>query len=68
MRDRTAVYNRAIIGVNNLMWGSDYPHFDSTWPRSAQVLEQHFAGVSQEDQLRIARRNAIELYNLPLAP
>jgi predicted TIM-barrel fold metal-dependent hydrolase len=68
MRDRTAVYNRAIIGVNNLMWGSDYPHFDSTWPRSTQVLEQHFAGVSPEDQLRIARRNAIDLYNLPLAP
>jgi predicted TIM-barrel fold metal-dependent hydrolase len=57
-----------IIGVNNLMWGSDYPHFDSTWPRSTQVLEQHFAGVSPEDQLRIARRNAIDLYNLPLAP
>jgi uncharacterized protein len=68
MRDHTAVFNRNIIGVRNLMWGSDYPHFDSTWPHSAKVLQQHFADVSQEDQLRIARRNAIELYNLPLTP
>jgi predicted TIM-barrel fold metal-dependent hydrolase len=66
MRDRTAVFNRNIIGVRNLMWGSDYPHFDSTWPHSAEVLSGHFEGVAEEDQLRIARRNAIELYNLPL--
>ncbi|HEV3111423.1 MAG TPA: amidohydrolase family protein [Candidatus Binataceae bacterium] len=68
MRDRTAVFNRGIIGVRNLMWGSDYPHFDSTWPHSSAVLDEHFAGVAQDDQLMIARRNAIELYHLPLAP
>jgi hypothetical protein len=68
MRDRTAVFNRGIIGVRNLMWGSDYPHFDSTWPHSAAVLGEHFAGVPEDDQQMIARRNAIELYQLPLTP
>ena len=34
MRDRTAVKNRDLIGLKSLMWGSDYPHFDGTWPCS----------------------------------
>jgi predicted TIM-barrel fold metal-dependent hydrolase len=67
MRDRTAVRNRDIIGLSNLMWGSDYPHFDGTWPHSKKVLAEQFAGVPLADQLRIARRNAIDWYKLPLA-
>jgi hypothetical protein len=42
------------IGVRSLMWGSDYPLFDSTRPYSSAVLSDHFAGVPQEDQLMIA--------------
>jgi uncharacterized protein len=67
MRDRTAVRNRDIIGLSNLMWGSDYPHFDGTWPHSREVLAEHFGDVPLADQLRIARRNAVELYQLPIA-
>jgi len=65
MRDHTAVKNRDIIGVRNMMWGSDFPHFDGTWPRSVEVLEGHFGGVPLADQKRIARQNVIELYHLP---
>ncbi len=68
MRDHTAVKNRDIIGVKNMMWGSDFPHIDGTWPHSTEVLESHFEGVSHEDQKRIARQNAIEVYNFPLVP
>jgi predicted TIM-barrel fold metal-dependent hydrolase len=68
MRDHSAVKNRDIIGIKNIMWGSDFPHFDGTWPHSTEVLERHFEGVSLEDQKRIARQNAIELYNLPHSP
>ena len=68
MRDKTAVFNRNIIGAKNLMWGSDYPHFDGAWPNSAEVLNGHFVDVPLEDRIRIGRRNAIEFYNLPLLP
>jgi uncharacterized protein len=67
MRDRTAIVNREIIGVKNLMWGSDYPHFDGGWPNAADRLAAQFEGVPPEDQLRIGRTNCIEFYDLPLA-
>ena len=30
--DRVGVANRELIGVENIMWSSDYPHTASTWP------------------------------------
>jgi hypothetical protein len=52
--------NRELIGVKNMMWGSDFPHFDGTWPHSIEVLEGHFGGVSVNYLKRIARQNVIE--------
>jgi predicted TIM-barrel fold metal-dependent hydrolase len=66
MRDRTAIVNRDIIGRQNIMFGTDYPHFDGAWPRSGETLERQFEGVSREDQLLIGRKNVIEFYDLPL--
>lgn len=66
MRDRTAIVNRDIIGRGNIMWGSDFPHFDGAWPNSAAALERQFADVPPEDQRRIGRTNVIDFYKLPL--
>jgi predicted TIM-barrel fold metal-dependent hydrolase len=66
MRDRTAILNRELIGRGNIMWGSDYPHFDGAWPDSAGDLAGQFEGVPLEDQKRIGRTNAIRFYGLPL--
>ena len=68
MRDRTAILSREIIGERNIMWGSDYPHFDGAWPDSAGDLAAQFEGVPVEDQRRIGRSNAINFYGLPLMP
>jgi predicted TIM-barrel fold metal-dependent hydrolase len=67
MRDRTAIVNRDIIGKGNILWGSDYPHFDGAWPNSSAALERQFGGVPLEDQIRIGRTNAIDIYKLPIA-
>ena len=64
--DRTAILSREIIGRDNLMWGSDFPHFDGAWPGCAAKLESQFGGVPLEDQIRIGRANAVRFYNLPL--
>lgn len=62
--DPAALATRHLIGVDNLMWGSDYPHTDSTWPCSLEVIEEMFEGVSDEDREKITRRNVEKLYGL----
>jgi predicted TIM-barrel fold metal-dependent hydrolase len=53
-----------LIGMDNLMWATDYPHPDSTWPRSQEVLREHFKDVSTEDLEQIAAGNATRIYKL----
>jgi hypothetical protein len=43
--DRIGVMSRHEIGVNNLMWGNDFPHHDSIFPNSQAVLDDIFDGV-----------------------
>ena len=50
--DRPALATRHLIGVDNLMWGSDYPHTDSTWPCSREVLDELFADVGEYEDRR----------------
>jgi predicted TIM-barrel fold metal-dependent hydrolase len=65
MRDRTAILARDIIGVDRLMWSSDFPHGDSTWPDSQAVIDEQFEGVSDADQRAILHDNAARMYGLP---
>jgi predicted TIM-barrel fold metal-dependent hydrolase len=46
------------------MWGSDYPHFDSTWPHSQQAIERNFKGVPEDEMELILGGNMIRVYNL----
>ena len=62
--DALGIRDRAIIGVDSLMWGSDYPHAESTWPRSRQVLEKILVEVPAEERRKIAGENAARLYRL----
>jgi predicted TIM-barrel fold metal-dependent hydrolase len=62
--DRPALLTRTLIGVDNLMWGSDYPHTDSTWPCSQSVLDELFADVDAVDRRRITETNVRDLYQL----
>lgn len=53
-----------LIGVENLMWATDYPHPDSTWPRSQEILESHFADLPREQVELIASGNVSRIYKL----
>jgi predicted TIM-barrel fold metal-dependent hydrolase len=65
-RDPVGLANLAATGERCLLWGSDYPHPEGTWPESQQVLARDFAGVPQASAERILCRNAAELYGIPL--
>ncbi|MFT7650657.1 MAG: putative TIM-barrel fold metal-dependent hydrolase [Candidatus Poriferisodalaceae bacterium] len=62
--DRSSVLCRELIGVDNLMWGNDYPHRDSTWPVSRGVIANVFDGVPADERDRIIDGTARALYCL----
>jgi predicted TIM-barrel fold metal-dependent hydrolase len=55
--DRAAIGWRGVIGLENLLWGNDYPHAESTFPRSREILAEDLAGVPREEAKRITRDN-----------
>lgn len=62
--DPVGVRSREEIGVDNAMWASDFPHSDSTWPHSRDVVERDFAGVPAVEVQKIVRDNCAKLYDL----
>src|SRR5215468_4144028 len=52
--DSIGIRLRDVIGVDNMKWGLDYPHSESTFPQSRQILAQILAGVSEDEQAKIA--------------
>ena len=61
--DALGIRLRDIIGVDNLLWGSDYPHQESTFPRSLKVLEEILVDCSDEEKFKIAGGNAARIYH-----
>ena len=60
--DEIGVQTRAAIGVDRLLWGNDYPHHDSIWPRSQQILSEIMAGVPADERDQMVWRNVQQLY------
>ena len=62
--DGLGIRLRDIIGVDSLQWGSDYPHQESTFPRSREILEEILADCTEEEKAMIAGGNAARVYRL----
>lgn len=63
MEDPIGVVFRSIIGVDNIMWSSDYPHRESTWPHSRETLARVLDGVPEEDKRKLTFSNAARMFN-----
>ena len=50
------------IAPDNIMWGSDYPHRDGTWPNSQAAIDEQFRGVSPELANKALWANARRVY------
>ena len=46
------------------MWSSDYPHGNSTWPGSRQVIERDLGHLAPDSLRKILRENVVDLYHL----
>jgi len=64
--DDIGIRLRDRIGVDCMMWGSDYPHSESTFPRSRQVLDEILQGVPEEERVKIVCHNTARLYGFDL--
>jgi predicted TIM-barrel fold metal-dependent hydrolase len=60
--DLPALLTRKLIGEDNVMWGSDYPHTDSTWPCSNDVLDELFADFDPSVKAKVTHDNVKALY------
>jgi predicted TIM-barrel fold metal-dependent hydrolase len=55
---------RRDIGLEQIMWGSDYPHPEGTWPHTREYLAKTFADFPEADGRKILGDNAIAFYGL----
>ena len=56
--------SRSVTGTRALMWASDYPHAEGTFPHSRSVIDGLFAGIdiSEQDKIDILGGNAARLF------
>jgi predicted TIM-barrel fold metal-dependent hydrolase len=64
MDERRGIEQRHDIGVENIMWSTDFPHPATTWPNSRDFVERNFADVPEEETDLMVCGNATRLYRL----
>jgi predicted TIM-barrel fold metal-dependent hydrolase len=60
--DLMAMGMRDRLGVENLLWATDYPHPDQTFPRSLEVIDEHIASLPERERDLMIHDNAARLY------
>ncbi len=53
---------RSAIGIGNIMWGSDYPHPEGSWPYTRQQMVETFHGLPEAEVAAMLGGNAARLY------
>jgi len=53
-----------LMNVERMLWANDFPHSDSTWPWSQEMLAEHAADLSQDERDKVLHDNVAQLYGL----
>jgi uncharacterized protein len=64
--DYVAFQVRDLCNIKRLMWASDFPHSDSTWPWSQDVIAKHTVGMTADEKNLVLHDNVAELYHLSI--
>ncbi len=62
--EKTGIENRHLIGVDNIMWESDFPHPTCSWPNSREFIARSLDGIPADERRRILVDNAVRVFNL----
>ncbi|MSQ71234.1 MAG: amidohydrolase [Betaproteobacteria bacterium] len=63
--DRAGILTREISGVENMLWGADYPHSEGVWPFSRKHIARDFADIPASDTRKIVHDNAVRIFGFP---
>lgn len=64
LHDPVGVRRRHSIGVDKLLWGTDFAHAASDWPNSMKVMEQDCAEVPKDEKHAMLVSNAVKFFHL----
>jgi predicted TIM-barrel fold metal-dependent hydrolase len=62
MTDTFGLRNRHDVGVDRILWSSDYPHISADWPHSWRTIQASFSGIPTAEREQILAGNAMRLY------
>ena len=62
--DRNGIDNRHAVGVDNMMWSTDYPHHGNDWPYSRKVITEMMGHIAGEEREKIVAGNAVRIFGL----
>jgi uncharacterized protein len=62
--DRSAIEARHYLGVDNIMWETNFPQATSTWPETRDYVARSFQGVPEDERAKMLWGNAAQLYRL----
>jgi predicted TIM-barrel fold metal-dependent hydrolase len=63
--DNSGIEQRHRIGVNNILFESDYPHSDSNWPHTRKMLADALADVPDDEARLMVEGNARRIFTFP---
>ena len=55
----------SLIGEDNIIWGSDYPHPDGIWPDSRKLIDENLGHLDNKNLRKIVCENTARLYAFP---
>jgi predicted TIM-barrel fold metal-dependent hydrolase len=55
---------RNLVGIENILWSSDFPREETEWPNSRQSLKEQLADVPDDEAWMITAGNAVRFFHL----
>jgi len=62
--DPIGIQLRHLVGIDKIMWSTDFPHIVTRWPRSLELVDEQFAGVPENERQAMLAGNAVRFFRL----